>query len=40
LAGLGALLATIWSDGGVVVEEVAVSVTPTGGVLASRSFGW
>ena len=40
VAGLGALLATIWSDGGVVVEEVAVSVTPTGGVLASRSFGW
>ena len=40
LAGVGALLATIWSDGGVVVEEVAVSVTPTGGVLASRSFGW
>ena len=40
LAGAGALLATIWSDGGVVVEEVAVSVMPTGGVLASRSFGW
>ena len=40
VAGLGALLATIWSDGGIVVEEVALSVTPTGGVLASRSFGW
>lgn len=33
LAGLGALIATIWSDA-VVVEDVAVSVTPTGGVLA------
>ncbi len=40
VAGLGALLATIWSDGGIVVEEVALSVTPAGGVLASRSFGW
>ena len=40
LLGVGALLATIWSDGGVVVEDVAVAVTPTGGVLASRSFGW
>ena len=39
LVGAGALLATIWSDGGVVVEDVAVAVTPTG-VLASRSFGW
>ena len=40
LVGAGALLATIWSDGGIVVEEVEVSVTPAGGVLASRSFGW
>ena len=40
LVGVGALLATIWSDGGVVVEDVAVSLTPAGGVLASRSFGW
>ena len=39
LAGLGALVRKFWS-GGVAVEEVAVSVTPTGGVLASRSFGW
>ena len=35
----GALLATIWSDV-TVVENLAVGVTPNGGVLASRSFGW
>ncbi len=40
VGGAGALLATSWSDGGVVVEDVAVAVTPTRGVLASRSFGW
>ena len=40
LVGAGALLATIWSEGGVVVEDVAVSVPPAGGVLASRSFSW
>ena len=40
LVGVGALLATIWSEGGVVVEDVAVSVAPSGGVLASRSFSW
>ena len=39
LAGLGALILKFWSDA-VVVEDVAVAVTPTGGVLASRSFGW
>lgn len=39
LAGLGALILKYWS-GAVVVEDVAVAVTPTGGVLASRSFGW
>ena len=39
LAGLGALIVTKWSDG-VVVEDVALSVTPSGGMLASRSFGW
>ena len=35
----GALLATIWADV-TVVEDLAVSMTPSGGVLASRSFGW
>ena len=35
----GTLLATIWSDV-TLVEDLAVSVTPRGGVLASRSFGW
>ena len=39
LAGLGALILTKWSDT-VVVEDVAFAVTPGGGVLASRSFGW
>ncbi len=39
LAGVGTLLATIWSDV-VEVEEVAVGIAPTGGVLVSRSFGW
>ncbi len=39
LAGLGALVLKFWSHS-VVVEDVAVAVTPTGGVLASRSFGW
>ncbi|MCY4638049.1 MAG: hypothetical protein OXG04_26750 [Acidobacteria bacterium] len=39
LAGLRALIVTRWSDG-VVVEDIALSVTPAGGVLASRSFGW
>ena len=36
---VGALFATLWSDV-TVVEDIAVSVAPTGGVLASRSFGW
>ena len=35
----GALLSTIWSHV-TVVDDLEVSVTPTGGVLASRSFGW
>ena len=35
----GALILKFWSHG-VVVEDVAVAITPTGGVLASRSFGW
>ena len=35
----GTLLATLWSHV-TVVDDLAVSVTPTGGVLASRSFGW
>ena len=39
LAGLGALIVMFWSDA-VAVDDVAVSVSPTGSVLASRSFGW
>ena len=39
LAGLGAIILAKWSDT-VVVEDVAFSVTPGRGVLASRSFGW
>ena len=35
----GTLLATLWSHV-TVVDDLAVSVTPTGGVLASHSFGW
>ena len=35
----GALFATLWSDV-TVVEDLAVDITPSGGVLASRSFGW
>ena len=39
LVAAGTLLATIWSDV-TLVEDLAVSVPPRGGVLASRSFGW
>ena len=39
LVAVGALFATLWSDV-TVVEDLAVSVTPNGGMLASRSFGW
>ena len=39
LMAAGTLLATIWSDV-TLVEDLAVSVPPRGGVLASRSFGW
>ena len=35
----GALFATLWSDV-TVVEDLAVGITPSGGVMASRSFGW
>ena len=38
MVAAGVLLSTIWSH--VTVVDLAVSVTPTGGVLASRSFGW
>ncbi len=39
LVAVGALFTTLWSHV-TVVEDVAVSMTPSGGVLASRSFGW
>ncbi len=39
LVAAGVLLSTLWADV-TVVEEVAVGFTPSGGVLASRSFGW
>ena len=39
MVAAGVLLSTIWSHV-TVVDDLAVSVTPTGGVLASRSFGW
>ena len=39
VVAVGALFATLWADV-TVVEDLAVSVTPAGGVLASRSFGW
>ena len=39
MVAVGALFATLWADV-TVVEDLAVSVTPAGGVLASRSFGW
>lgn len=39
MMGIGALVATIWSD--VAVERVALDVHVTrGGMMASRSFGW
>lgn len=39
MMGLGVLLATVWSD--VEVSRVAdIVITPGGGVMASRSFGW
>ena len=39
LVAVGALFATIWADV-TVVEDLAVGITPSGGMLASRSFGW
>ena len=39
MVAAGALLSTIWSHV-TVVDDLAVSVTSSGGVLASRSFGW
>ena len=39
MVAAGVLLSTIWSHV-TVVDDLAVSVTPSGGVLASRSFGW
>ena len=39
LVAVGALFATLWADV-TVVEDLALDITPSGGVLASRSFGW
>ena len=39
LLGIGVLLATVWSD--VDVDRTAtIIITPDGGFMASRSFGW
>ena len=38
MIGVGTLLATIWAD--VPDVDLAASITPGGGVLLSRSFGW
>ena len=38
MIGVGALLATVWSD--VPGVDLAASITPGGGLLLSRSLGW
>ena len=38
MIGVGTLLATIWAD--VPDVDLTASITPGGGVLLSRSFGW
>ena len=37
--GAGVLFATVWSDVA-ATEDVAINITPAGGVRASKSFGW
>ena len=39
MIGAGVLLATVWSDVA-ATEDVAINITPAGGVRASKSFRW
>ena len=39
MIGAGILFATVWSDVA-ATQDIAVNITPDGGVRASKSFGW